>query len=77
MIDKEFNTGQIMLADDDPDNRLLFQIVLKQLYPFKSLIMANDGAELSEYQAIYLWCGKLHARENRNLQKPFAKFVSK
>jgi CheY-like chemotaxis protein len=46
MSNKEFNTGQVMLADDDPDNRLLFQIVLRQLYPSMSLIIAGDGAEL-------------------------------
>jgi CheY-like chemotaxis protein len=46
MISEEFYTRQVMLADDDPDNRLLFQIVLRQLYPSMSLIMARDGAEL-------------------------------
>src|SRR5687768_16633166 len=46
MTNKKFNGGQIMLADDDTDNRLLFQIVLKQVDPSRSLIMAKDGTEL-------------------------------
>lgn len=38
--------NHIMLADDDKDHALLFQRVLKQVDPSKSLSIAQDGEEL-------------------------------
>ena len=40
------HTNWVVLADDDPDHGLLFQLVLKQVDPAKTLTIVKDGAEL-------------------------------
>jgi CheY-like chemotaxis protein len=38
--------NRVVLADDDPDHGLLFQIVLRQVDPSKNLTIVKDGSEL-------------------------------
>lgn len=40
------HTNWVVLADDDPDHGLLFQLVLKQVDSAKTLTIVKDGAEL-------------------------------
>jgi CheY-like chemotaxis protein len=38
--------SRVVLADDDPDLGLLFEIILRQIDPSKNLTIVKDGAEL-------------------------------
>jgi CheY-like chemotaxis protein len=38
--------SRVVLADDDPDLGLLFEIILRQVDPSKNLTIVKDGAEL-------------------------------
>ena len=40
--------NRVVLADDDPDHGLLFQLVLRQVDPTKSLTVVKDGSALME-----------------------------
>ena len=39
----------ILLADDDQDHALLFDTIVKKLYPEKALSIVNDGNDLFEF----------------------------
>jgi CheY-like chemotaxis protein len=46
--------NRVVLADDDPDQGLLFQIVLRQVDPLKNLTIVKDGAELMNLLDTYV-----------------------
>ena len=50
----EFYLNRVVLADDDPDHGLLFQIVLRQVDPSKNLTIVKDGAELMNLLDCYV-----------------------
>jgi CheY-like chemotaxis protein len=46
--------NRVVLADDDPDHGILFQIVLKQVDPSKSLTIVKDGGQLMNLLNTYI-----------------------
>src|SRR5438309_547950 len=40
------HSSHIILADDDPDHAILFRIILGQVDPSKTLLVARNGREL-------------------------------
>jgi CheY-like chemotaxis protein len=41
--------NHVVLADDDKDHGFLFRMVLKQVYPSKTVTIVKDGAELMNF----------------------------
>ncbi len=49
MGSSDFNISNVVLADDDLDHGTLFQRILKQVDPGKSVTCIHDGEELLNY----------------------------
>jgi CheY-like chemotaxis protein len=54
MKEEKLYMNRVVLADDDPDHGLLFQIVLKQVDPSKNLTIVKNGEELMNLLNIYI-----------------------